>query len=131
MRAEFILPFPISVNDIWGRAGRRTYRKKRYMAWREKALVELSGLTAEEPYAGRVRVEMRLYGPNKRPYDIDNMAKAVMDVLEGSLLVNDEQMDRQIMRRGHLHGPAGCVWVIITPAEEYEPCPRLPESRKP
>ena len=49
-----------------------------------------------------------------------------MDVLEGTLLVNDEQMDLQVMKRGHLHKPAGCVWVLITPAEGYEPCPELP-----
>ena len=126
MRAEFILPFPISVNEIWGHSGNKTYLSKRYRAWREKALQELSGLCMEEPYAGRVRVEMRLYGPNRRIYDIDNMAKAVMDVLEGTLLVNDEQMDLQVMKRGHLHKPAGCVWVLITPAEDYEPCPELP-----
>ena len=127
MRAEFILPFPISVNSIWKQTlGGKTYRTARYMAWREKAREELYGLCVEEPYAGRVRVEMRLYGPSRRKYDIDNMAKAVMDVLEGTLLVNDEQMDLQVMKRGHLHKPEGCVWVLITPAEDYEPCPELP-----
>ena len=125
MRAEVVLPWPPTVNSIWRRGQGRTYRRPSYMAWREAAEAALYGLAAEEPYAGRVSVECRLYAPSRRVYDVDNRAKAICDILEGTLLVNDSQIDRLVMRRGHHHKPAGAVWVLVE-AMDAGVCPRLP-----
>ena len=126
MRAEFILPWSPSTNNL--RGGNRfghSYPKKGYTDWKKTAGDELDRLCMiEEPYEGRVSVTVRCYPPTKRPYDVDNRLKAVLDLLEKRVIVNDDQVDRCIGLRGHIH-PGGAVWVIV---ESWDGgvIPRLP-----
>ena len=126
MRAEFILPWPPTVNSIWRKGNGRTYRRPSYMAWRASAAEAIGSLSmVEEPYEGKVSIECRLYAPNQRSYDVDNRAKAILDILEGTLIANDSQVDRLVMLRGHIHKPYGAAWVSITPFDAGL-VPRLP-----
>ena len=127
MRAEFILPWSPSTNNLRGstRFG-RSYPKKGYTDWKKNAGEELDRLCMlEEPYEGRVSVTVRCYPPNKQPYDVDNRLKAVLDLLEKRVIVNDDQVDRCIGLRGHVHKSGGAVWVIV---ESWDGgvIPRLP-----
>jgi len=126
MRAEFILPWSPSTNNLRGnnRYG-RNYPKKGYTDWKRNAGEELDRLCMlEKPYEGRVSVEVRCYPPNKQRYDVDNRLKAVIDLLEKRVIVNDDQVDRCIGLRGHIH-PGGAVWVTVE-SWDVGVIPRLP-----
>ena len=127
MRVEFMVPFPPSVNRIWRHGSGRTYRSPRYMEWREKAVEAASGLQVGEPYAGPVSVELRLYGPTRRSYDLDNRAKVLCDLLERlGVIENDDQVARLVMLKGEVVKPAGGCVVVVEAVGEGGVCPTWP-----
>ena len=57
----------------------------------------------EFPLKQRLAVTVFLHAPNRRKYDIDNRAKALLDSLEDGLLFeDDEQIDSLCLRRGEI-----------------------------
>tara|TARA_R110000824_G_scaffold2094_7_gene10014 strand:+ start:884 stop:1120 length:237 start_codon:yes stop_codon:yes gene_type:complete len=61
----------------------------------------------DEPIAISCSVTIHLEPPNRRRFDIDNRAKAVLDALEAhSVLDNDDLVDRLLITRGDIH-PGG------------------------
>ena len=124
MRFEVFLPWPPTVNRIWRRAGNRMHRSVAYDAWREAAAEALRWACPPRAIPGSVSVELRLYGPSRRSYDIDNRAKAVLDLLEAEGVVEDDaQVDRLVLHRGKVLPPNGCVHLILDrmDAELLEP----------
>lgn len=127
MRVEFIVPFPPSVNRIWRHAKGRTYRNPRYMQWIERAVEASSGVQGGEPYDGPVSVELRLYGPSRRSYDLDNRAKVLCDLLERiGVIANDDQVARLVMLKGEVVKPAGGCVVLVEALPRWGVCPRWP-----
>jgi len=121
MRFDIVLPWVPSTNSIWrsvpvpgGRS--RTIKSRAYREWRDRAAEALSLAWRAEPYAGPVSVELRLYGPSRRSYDIDNRVKGVLDVLQGHVLHDDSQVDRIVVRRGE-RVQTGAVWVTVEAME--------------
>jgi Holliday junction resolvase RusA-like endonuclease len=117
MRFDVVLPWVPSTNSIWrsvpmpgGRS--RTIKSRAYREWRDRASEALSLVWKAEPYDGPVSVELRLYGPSRRSYDIDNRIKGVLDVLQGHVLEDDAQVDRIVVRRGEMV-KRGAVWVSV------------------
>jgi len=114
MRFEVLLPWPPTVNRIWRRSGNRMHRSVTYEAWRQEAAEALRRVSPPKSIPGSVSVELRLYGPSRRSYDIDNRAKAVLDLLEAEGVVEDDsQVDRLLLRRGKVLPPNGCVHLIL------------------
>ena len=125
MRVEFVVPFPPSVNRIWRHSKGVTYRSPKYMAWRQRAADATQGLWRGDPYLGRVSVEVRLYGPSRRRWDIDNRAKVVLDLIQHlEIVADDEQVDRLVLLRGPVTPGGGCH--VIVEAMEPGRCPALP-----
>lgn len=71
--------------------GRRTYTPARTLIY-ERA-VRLSALSAGVRRAsGPVAVELRLYLPDARARDVDNLAKSILDALNGVAYADDSQV---------------------------------------
>ncbi len=59
-----------------------------------------------------VAVTLRLYGRSRRSYDVDNYFKAVGDLLQGSVLVDDCQIQRLEVQRGEIV-KGGAAWITV------------------
>tara|TARA_R110001606_G_scaffold168710_2_gene313435 strand:+ start:1152 stop:1514 length:363 start_codon:yes stop_codon:yes gene_type:complete len=85
-----LLPYPPSVNALWRNAGGRTYKTKRYTDWAADAARHISLQDKIETIRTPVQVELAVGRPDKRRRDIDNVVKAVFDLLEHhEILEND------------------------------------------
>lgn len=102
---ELELPYPPSVNHYYRRVGPRTLISRQGRAFRRKvcALVAAAGVG---PLAGRLRVEIEVYPPDRRRRDIDNVQKALLDALEhGGAYRDDSQIVRlEIEKRTPVRG---------------------------
>ena len=86
------IPFPPTVNHMWGYAGKRKYLKKEAHEFRR--IVQEAVIEANAKISGRLAIFIALYAPTKRKYDIDNRVKAIQDALEhAGVFLDDEQID--------------------------------------
>ena len=85
------LEYPPSVNHMYRRAGNRVILSPEVRAWRERAhwYLRLAGVV--RPLEGPVSVSVIAYRPRRRG-DIDNLAKAILDALNGFAYGDDEQV---------------------------------------
>jgi len=114
MTFEAYLPWPPTLNGIWRRAGARIHRSPKYVEWSQAAAAALCRASPPKRIPGSVSVELRLYGPSRRSYDIDNRAKAVLDLLQAEGVIEDDaQVDRLLLRRGKIVRPDGLVHLIL------------------
>ena len=72
--------------------GRGSFNPKRYAEYKKGLVAALKGLSPM--VLGRYRLEIEAYRSNRRPVDVDNLAKSVMDAIqEAGLIVNDSLID--------------------------------------
>ena len=85
---EIALPFPPSVNHYW----RHTRQGKHYISDKGKRFRELALLAcfAELPFDGLVSVEVKVYLPDRRDRDLDNLWKVIMDSLAHAQILKDD-----------------------------------------
>ena len=114
---QLLLPFPPSVNRLW-RSGRgHVYPSKRYQEWRDRAAEAVRDAWSGATILGALSVEIRLYGDSRRRWDIDNRAKAVLDLLERMEVIGDDtQVHRLVLHRGPMRKGGG-AWVIVQPMD--------------
>lgn len=62
-------------------------------------LLKFSSFQSSLPLTERLSVTIDLYADSYRKYDIDNRIKACLDSLEGTVYLNDNQIDELIVRR--------------------------------
>ena len=108
------LPFPPSVNR-WVRVARgRIIKSKEWRTWIEgTGMVLHETYIQDEPIAISCSVTIHLEPPNRRRFDIDNRAKAVLDSLEQhNVLANDDLVDSLLITRGDIH-PGGRALVGV------------------
>lgn len=95
--AEFVLPFPPSVNTYWRRNGNRTFVCKAGATFKANVLasvVESLG-RMPKPVACELALELDLHPPTKAVRDADNYCKSVLDALaEARVYANDSQVKR-------------------------------------
>ena len=114
MRFECALPWPPSVNRVWRRSGNRMHRSVQYDEWTTTAVFALRRAGPPRMVPGPVSVELRLYGPSRRSYDIDNRAKAVLDLLQSEEVIEDDCLvDRLVLLRGPILRPEGLVYLTL------------------
>ena len=120
VRRTIDLPFPPSVNRLWGTAtGGRRYLMPRQRAYRERCLLIVrpprGGTDAHDRYA----VSIRLTPPDRRRRDVDNLVKPVLDVLEKAGAIHDDaQVDDLNVRMDHAptrHGRCTVTIHTLTP----------------
>lgn len=102
---KLTLPFPLTVNHMWGQSGHRKYLKQSAHEFRS----QVSEAVAEQgiKLEGRLAIFVSLYAPTRREYDIDNRLKSLLDALQNAgVFDDDEQIDwlwvgrREVVRGG-------------------------------
>lgn len=105
-RLEIIIPWPPTAN-------------KYYRMWQNRMLISSKGRKYKSTVAevarrakwkslgkSRLAIEIILYPPDRRRYDIDNRIKPTLDALEeAGLFDNDEQIDDLHISRGKIGRP--------------------------
>lgn len=93
------LPYPPSANTYWRHARGRHYISPNGLAFRAavQTAAKLYGLIAP---AGRLTLSVKLYPPDKRRRDIDNICKALLDSLTHANIIDDDSLiDKLIIER--------------------------------
>jgi crossover junction endodeoxyribonuclease RusA len=89
------LPTPPSVNSLWRISGRRMHRSKKYTEWIGEVALALE-LEQRPEIDYPFNIEIVVGRPSKRRMDIDNRAKAVMDVLQHCGIIADDCLANRI-----------------------------------
>lgn len=106
------LPFPPTVNHMWGFAGKRKYLKKEAHEFRR--IVQEACVEAKAKIHGRIAIYIALYPPTKRKFDLDNRIKALQDALEhAGVYLNDEQIDTIICVRRDVVQGGMCKVILV------------------
>tara|TARA_R110000737_G_C14303450_1_gene436457 strand:- start:89 stop:460 length:372 start_codon:yes stop_codon:yes gene_type:complete len=87
-----LLPYPPSVNALWRHAGNRTYRTKRYTDWAADAARHIKLQHKILKITTPVKVELAVGRPDRRRRDIDNVVKAVFDLLQHQEILEDDSL---------------------------------------
>lgn len=116
-----ILPLPPSVNSMWRSFKGRTILSKQGRAYKKACAAILAGQT---PTARPVRVQLSVYMA-RRGCDLDNRIKPTLDVLNGTVFVDDSQVHELVVSRYLDHRrPRVEVEVVEMPEENSCPCPK-------
>ena len=93
------LPYPPSANTYWRHARGRHYISPNGLAFRAAVCTaaKLYGLKAPD---GRLLLSVKLYPPDKRKRDVDNICKALLDSLTHADIIKDDSLiDKLIIER--------------------------------
>lgn len=99
------LPFAPSVNRLWrvGR-GKKMYKSKVYEEWIDVCrLLILRNKTV--PILGSYKLCIIAVKPDRRRRDIDNLIKAVSDVLQDTGLIEDDSLCQEVTAKWASNGP--------------------------
>jgi len=116
------LPYPPSANKVW-RTGRGvTFLSKEATAFRKEVALVILGLSLQErsemPFCDALTVSIRVYPPDKRQRDIDNLLKPTLDALEhAGVYVNDNLIECLTIKRLDVAKP-GFIEVDIFPTQD-------------
>ncbi len=108
------LPWPPSVNRMWRSVRGRNILSAAGRDYRENGLKVVSAQAPRcWPAEVRLSVSISVYPPDRRRRDLDNMPKAVLDLLtHAGVYVDDSQIDRLEIVRRENH-PGGRVIVEL------------------
>ena len=107
------LPYPPSVNHYWRRVGWRTLISRTGRRYR-RAVVTLLTVMRARPLRGALVVRVKVFPPDGRRRDLDNLQKALLDALErGGAFADDFQIAKLEVERASVV-PGGKVIVEIT-----------------
>lgn len=94
----FLLPYPPSANNLFGN-NRKTggrYVRDHYASWRTEAGWALKAQNPQKT-TGKVHVSIIAIKPDKAKRDIDNIAKALNDLLvEHGVIEDDSLIEKQV-----------------------------------
>lgn len=117
---SLLLPYPTSVNDLWGYGKGRVFKTKAYVAWQKEAYVAWLQQKRQQPIqhiGGRYRLCIYASPPDtRRRRDIGNLEKAVSDLLVSVGVVDDDHLAKSVFTEwdaGFLD--AGYIRVEVTP----------------
>lgn len=117
---SLLLPYPTSVNDLWGYGRGRVYPTKAYKIWQKAAWAAWMAQRRQQPVQhikGRYRLCIYAAAPDaRRRRDIGNLEKAVSDFLVSQEVVEDDHLAKSVFTEwdaGFLD--AGNIRVEVTP----------------
>lgn len=117
------LPYPVSANRYWRKAGSRTYISAEAQQYRETVAMRMALEARRKPYTAFVEVGIYLHpkkpkrwrvGAPVRSVDLDNALKVLIDALQGYVYENDSQIYRIIAERRE---PVPDGMVVVTARE--------------
>jgi len=105
------LPWPPSTNRLWRQGRGRVHLDPKARTWREEAQWALRlRWGRQEPLEGPVQVHLVAVPPDRRKRDLDNVAKSVLDALNGLVIGDDSQVRRLLLDRTEPQRPG---WVLV------------------
>lgn len=106
-KVELILDFPPSVNRLWriSKTG-GMYKSKEYSDWRKKALWDAAIQAKFQKLTGSYKLTVKAVRPDNRKRDLDNLIKAVSDVLETSGVIENDHFCEHLEMMWVKEGPA-------------------------
>ncbi len=108
------LPYPIgiSVNNIWKRSKQGIYVNPKAKVYRDTIYYYTRGIeTFEEK---DLEVDIKMYPPDRRTRDVDNVLKSIFDALQYAKVINsDYQIKRAIIERYDPVCPDGLIELTI------------------
>lgn len=111
----FVLPFPVSVNNMFlNIAGRGRIKSPKYRAWQSEAGWRLRQQRAV-PIRGLVAIEIKAIKPDNRRRDIDNLSKAICDILVVNNVITDDKMIERITAEWARSDDLSGVSVTVVP----------------
>ncbi len=117
---ELELPYPPSINHYWRRVGPRTLISREGRRFRKEVMAILAAMGVK-PLPGPLTVWIKVYPPDRRRRDLDNIIKSLLDALEhGAAYHDDSQIDCLLVQRQHVV-PEGKVRVILDAPSDEEP----------
>jgi Holliday junction resolvase RusA-like endonuclease len=89
---SFLVPWPPSVNQMRIAIRGRLISAPEYRDWLDEAG---AAVVSQNPdtFIGPVEVDIALGNPNKRKFDIDNRAKAVLDLMVTLGIIEEDNCD--------------------------------------
>jgi crossover junction endodeoxyribonuclease RusA len=111
------LPFPPSVNALYGNGGskRGRHKTKGYEDWIRLASANIKD--AHRQGLGPYSISICLEAPDKRGRDIGNLEKAVSDLLVMHGVIKDDRYCQRLLMTWGTGLPSPCV-VIVQPHEQ-------------
>lgn len=105
MSAEFTaqLPTPPSTNNLFVNHGKGRAKSPTYRQWLQDAGWELK-LQRPQQFVGRVEVELQMQRDNRR--DLDNGAKACLDLLVSHQVIEDDRFIERLTIAWHENAEA-------------------------
>lgn len=97
MEIKLTMDLPPSVNRLWRvGANKKMYRSPEYQSWRNVVMWQLSiqakFVQVDTPY----KLTIRAVRPDKRKRDLDNIIKALSDILESAGIVKNDSLAHHI-----------------------------------
>jgi crossover junction endodeoxyribonuclease RusA len=98
---NFDLPYPPSVNHYWRMFRNRMIISREGREYRERIKrLCVPWLTGFYPEDKEISVELKVYPPDRRRRDLDNVLKAVLDAMQaGGVYADDSQISRLVVER--------------------------------
>jgi crossover junction endodeoxyribonuclease RusA len=102
MTTEFkiTVPFPPSVNTYWGFKGSQRFLTSRAKVFKSAVAAEFARCGHDGFGESRLAVTIKLYPPDRRVRDIDNVVKSTLDAMcQAGVFVDDGQIDALFVTR--------------------------------
>lgn len=92
---EIELPYPPTVNTYW----RHTKQGQHYISEAGRTFKKIATEVCSQfvPIVGQVEIKIKIYFPDNRSRDLDNLPKGIFDSLVGAGLIQDD--NRKIIRK--------------------------------
>jgi crossover junction endodeoxyribonuclease RusA len=115
---DYTLPWPPSINHLYGRHGNRTFIKKAGVLYHKRTL-EIVGKIF--PFTGRLKLTIVVFEPDKRRRDLDNLLKITQDSLQkAGVFKDDSQIDHLLIYRAGYVTKPGHILVFVEELQTNE-----------
>lgn len=112
---ELIFPYPPTINHIYSRGKHGVYLKPHVKAYREICYWQLSAFNTKTVISAmatnvinaRIKLTIKVYFPDKRRRDLDNILKATLDTLVYCKVIDDDSLieELHVIKAGYVkHG---------------------------
>lgn len=110
----FNLPYPmsISVNNIWKRSKQGIYVNPKAKKYREEVYYCTRNIETFDQKD--LEIEIKMFPPDKRTRDVDNILKSIFDAIQYAKIINsDYQIRKALIERFDPVCPGGLIEVTL------------------
>lgn len=93
MTHTYILTIPPSVNHLYQRKGRHTFKTKRYTDWLTENTITIGAAKPYRNYPAKVHISIHGGKGWRSTRDLDNTAKACLDLMQSISVLAEDNTD--------------------------------------